>query len=87
MAAWRPTVRVVGFAEKGQAGPGLINAGLYRLDRAAFGDRRAGEAFSLEWDIMPALARNAAIAHAVLDARFTDIGVPEAYHRFRRQHG
>lgn len=77
--------RVVRFLEKGQTGSGLINAGLYRLCRAALPISRVG-AYSLETDVLPSLVqlRNAALA--VVSGAFIDIGVPADYHRFCAQY-
>ncbi|MDE2566841.1 MAG: hypothetical protein KGL50_13735, partial [Burkholderiales bacterium] len=78
--------RVRGFLEKGQQGPGLINAGLYRLSRAALPAARRG-AYSLEADVLPGLVAQGAVTGCTLPGRFTDIGVPEDYHRFCAEHG
>lgn len=78
--------RVTGFLEKGAAGPGLINAGLYRLHRRAFADHEVGSRFSLETDVAPALAAAGALRATIIDGCFTDIGVPEDYRRFRDDH-
>jgi D-glycero-alpha-D-manno-heptose 1-phosphate guanylyltransferase len=78
--ACTPEGRVTGFTEKGEGGPGLINAGLYRLDAAAFARAPAG-AFSLERDLLPKLAAAGALDGWKLDVAFVDIGVPEDYRR------
>ena len=77
---------VMRFLEKGIAGPGPINAGLYRVHRSAFGSRPTASAFSLETDVAPQLAATGALHATVVDGRFTDIGVPEEYERFCREH-
>jgi D-glycero-alpha-D-manno-heptose 1-phosphate guanylyltransferase len=79
--------RVTGFAEKGTTGPGLINAGLYRLRQDAFAGWRPGDAFSLESDLMPELIRRKVLTCAPLSAGFIDIGVPDDYFRFCRSRG
>lgn len=69
--------RVLAFEEKGVAGRGLINAGLYALERTIL-DRIAPSGFvSLETGILPALAGNGLFGFAV-DAPFLDIGTPES---------
>jgi D-glycero-alpha-D-manno-heptose 1-phosphate guanylyltransferase len=78
--------RVAGFAPRGTSGPALINAGLYRLHRSAFGARRIGEAFSFESELMPPLVAGGAVGSARLSGEFTDIGVPEDYARFCAGH-
>lgn len=78
--------RVQGFLEKGAQGPGGINAGLYRLSRAALPAQRNG-AYSLEAEILPGLVQRGAVAAVSVDGSFTDIGVPEDYFRFCAAHG
>lgn len=79
--------RVVDFLEKGAASAGAINAGIYRLARAVFGARHPGQAFSLETEVLPGLARQRRIGAAPVDGSFIDIGVPEDYSRYCREHG
>lgn len=76
---------VVGFVEKGREGPGAINAGLYRLRREALPAAGAG-AYSLETDVLPGLVVRDAVTAAAIEGHFIDIGVPEDYFRFVRQH-
>ncbi len=78
--------RVTGFLEKGQPGPGWINAGLYRLARAALPPPGRG-AYSLEAEVLPGLVAQGAVRCCELPGRFTDIGVPEDYRRFCAEHG
>jgi D-glycero-alpha-D-manno-heptose 1-phosphate guanylyltransferase len=73
--------RVVGFLEKGQVGGGLINAGLYRLCRAALPRGRAG-AYSLEADILPVLVQLRSVTLEIVSGAFIDIGIPADYARF-----
>lgn len=74
--------RVEGFVPRGEAGGGVINAGLYRLHRSIFAGRRAGDSFSLEAEVLPALAADAALRAVPLQGGFIDIGVPDDYRRF-----
>jgi D-glycero-alpha-D-manno-heptose 1-phosphate guanylyltransferase len=75
--------RVTGFLEKGTSGPGLINAGFYRLSREVFGGFAPGAVFSLETQVLPGLVRQGALTAAVLDGRFIDIGVPDDFRRLQ----
>ena len=77
--------RVDGFDEKGEAGPGWINGGIYILGTGAL-DRvkRAPAAFSLEREVLPALAQAGRLAAYRSRSRFIDIGIPEDYARARR---
>lgn len=77
--------RVTGFLDKGHQGPGVINAGLYRLCRAAL---PAGSGvLSLENDVLPGLVAQRAVQAVAVDGSFIDIGVPDDYHRFCAEHG
>ncbi len=78
--------RVVGFLEKGRSGPGHINAGLYRLCRAALPRHLTG-AYSLESDVLPTLVQRAELRAQAIDGAFIDIGVPDDYRRFCDRHG
>jgi D-glycero-alpha-D-manno-heptose 1-phosphate guanylyltransferase len=73
--------QVTGFAEKGQSGPGYINAGVYRMTRelvAAF----PGEAnFSFEARVLEPLVQCGSVAAYTRTSAFIDIGVPEDYAR------
>lgn len=75
--------RVAGFREKrSDAGPGLINAGVYALDRAVFDLAPAGARFSFENDVLQARAAEGLFAaHVARNATFIDIGVPDDYAR------
>lgn len=67
-----------GFAEKGRGGPGLINAGVYLLEKNVIG-RIPAPPSSLERDLFPALAAEGALAGSVSDGFFLDMGTPESY--------
>lgn len=77
--------RVVAFREKGQHGPGLINAGCYCLSSSALDGMPARDAFSLERDWLPGLAAAGRVAAFDDTRNFIDIGVPEDYARAQRQ--
>lgn len=67
---------VTAMHEKGSTGPGLINGGIYLINRTAFlADAPAG-AFSLERDLLPHWIPRQAVACMVADSYFIDIGVP-----------
>jgi D-glycero-alpha-D-manno-heptose 1-phosphate guanylyltransferase len=74
--------QVRGFLEKGAQGPGLINAGFYRVHRDCFARFAPGQVFSFETDVLATLARQGSLRASVTDGAFTDIGVPDDYHRF-----
>ncbi len=78
--------RVTGFIEKGHSGAGPINAGLYRLCRAALPENRSG-ACSLEKEILPSLVERGSVTLIMVGGAFMDIGVPEDYKRFCEDRG
>jgi len=76
--------RVTGFCEKGVAGPGWINAGIYLMARADVMGIAVGEPVSLERDVFPAWAAAGHLFSLRTTAGFIDIGTPETYHRLER---
>lgn len=72
---------IAGFVEKGRAGHGLVNAGVYRVERSLLAGLHAGTAFSFEQDVLArAVTRERVVGYT--DTRgFIDIGVPEDYSR------
>lgn len=73
--------RVRGFREKGQHGPGYINAGCYFLTEDALSDLPRGPSFSWETEVLVPRAKQGAIAVYAETDGFIDIGVPEDYLR------
>src|SRR5271157_5189407 len=69
---------VSGFVEKGSGGPGLINAGIYVLDRQFIGAIPCGRQVSLERDCFPQSIGKGLFTHRGGD-RFFDIGTPESF--------
>jgi D-glycero-alpha-D-manno-heptose 1-phosphate guanylyltransferase len=73
--------RITSFAEKGVAGPGLINAGCYVLATDALAKFPLNQPFSIETDyLMPEVVR-ATVDVFVTEGTFIDIGIPEDYAR------
>ena len=66
------------FAEKGQSGPGTINAGVYALSPAFLDRVAAGTGASLENDFFQTAAPGRLAALPVA-GRFVDIGTPEGF--------
>lgn len=73
--------RVLAFLEKGHVGPGLINAGLYRIHRHALDSAHLG-AYSLESKVMPTLVSKSELTAREASGPFIDIGVPDDYYLF-----
>jgi D-glycero-D-manno-heptose 1,7-bisphosphate phosphatase len=68
---------VADFVEKGAAGPGLVNGGVY-CARSAWLASLPIVASSLERDVFPVLAERGRLAGATSGGFFTDIGLPES---------
>ncbi len=73
--------RVLGFVEKGVAGPGLINAGCYVLPVNILDRFLPRQAFSLEVDFLAKVVNTQRFDLFVSNGQFIDIGVAEEYAR------
>ncbi|MEO5333373.1 MAG: nucleotidyltransferase family protein [Magnetococcus sp. YQC-5] len=69
--------RVTGFWEKGRQGPGLINGGVFLLDRHLHG--ALADCFSFETDFLQPNINQLIVTAVVCDGFFIDIGIPEDY--------
>ena len=69
---------VLSFSEKGEAGPGLINAGVYVLQRSVVAEIPEGRAVSLERETFPSLIGTRFFGEPGAFP-FMDIGTPESY--------
>ncbi len=77
--------RVVGFTEKGSAGPGLINAGCYLFPTDVLRDFQEGAQFSLEEDFLAQRVPRQRFDVFVSNGQFIDIGIPEDYARAKNE--
>lgn len=75
--------RVVGMAEKGGSGPGLVNAGLYLVRTDLPARRPLPAPFSLETEVL-ARPEGLDLRAVATEAPFLDIGTPEDYARAQR---
>lgn len=73
--------RVEGFREKGESGPGYINAGSYYLTPAAIRTLPAEPMFSFETRVLAPLTAAGRVCGFDATSGFIDIGVPEDYRR------
>lgn len=71
---------LVGFSEKGRVGPGLINAGIYRVHSTVF-DGIEEDVFSLERRVFETILKKRSVTALQTFAEFIDIGTPEDYQR------
>lgn len=77
--------QVSSFVEKGKAGSGLINAGVYFIKPDVFNAFSLSGKFELEADLLQRHCRTLMPRAFISDAFFIDIGVPDDYDR--AQHG
>jgi D-glycero-alpha-D-manno-heptose 1-phosphate guanylyltransferase len=80
--------RITAFREKDPSGgPGIINGGIYLVERKKFLAYTAGKpaAFSIEKDVFAAGIGQLKICGLVLDGYFIDIGIPEDYARAQHE--
>ena len=71
--------RVVGFLEKGNSGPGVINAGSYIFPANFLCQADLPEVFSLEQDFFPQELQRSYFRLFAASGMFIDIGVPDDY--------
>ena len=76
---------VTGFREKAACTEGLINGGIYAIDRSQLDMSLYPKKFSFEKDVLEPLAGLYLVAGQVIDGYFIDIGVPEDYARSQRE--
>ncbi|MEF7616512.1 nucleotidyltransferase family protein [Aquincola sp. MAHUQ-54] len=72
---------VVQFGEKTGVGPGLINAGIYCLERQLLEGMELPNAFSFEQDVLAAKLQLLKPVGFAVDGYFIDIGIPGDYDR------
>ena len=76
---------VTGFREKEACAEGLINGGVYAIDRTSLDMALYPRKFSFERDVLVPLADYGLVAGQVQEGYFIDIGIPEDYARAQRE--
>ncbi|MFM2376776.1 MAG: D-glycero-alpha-D-manno-heptose 1-phosphate guanylyltransferase [Bacteroidota bacterium] len=76
--------RIKAFHEKKPMGEGLINAGIYVIDRDLWGMVDVPEQFSFEKDILERHVQRLRFMGCQQEGYFIDIGIPEDYARANR---
>lgn len=76
---------VTGFREKKPCAEGLINGGVYAIDRSQLDMTLFPKTFSFERDVLEPLTDYGLVAGEVQDGYFIDIGVPDDYARAQRE--
>jgi D-glycero-alpha-D-manno-heptose 1-phosphate guanylyltransferase len=72
---------IIKFHEKMFVSDGLINGGIYLIDRNFIEWEQFPEVFSLEKDLFEKVASSSVLRCLVFDDMFIDIGIPEDYAR------
>jgi D-glycero-alpha-D-manno-heptose 1-phosphate guanylyltransferase len=73
--------RIVGFEEKRSKSNGLINTGVYLLDKNSFGKIALPDVFSFESDFLEKFYPTLKFYGLPMDVYFVDIGIPEDYRK------
>jgi D-glycero-alpha-D-manno-heptose 1-phosphate guanylyltransferase len=73
--------RIVKFKEKRKLSHGLINGGVYNINKKIFDDLRLPARFSFEKDVLEKSVNDFYLSGIVFDDYFIDIGIPEDYNR------
>ena len=76
-----PTHNIIAFKEKQHCEEGLINGGVYAIDRSRLDLSSLPERFSFEKEVLEPGAAIGEVGGVVSDAYFIDIGIPEDYER------
>jgi D-glycero-alpha-D-manno-heptose 1-phosphate guanylyltransferase len=73
------------FSDKGRQGPGLINGGIYVIDKSVFDVKDFPARFSFEHDVLETELARVRPTSIISDAYFVDIGIPADLERARRE--
>lgn len=76
---------VKGFREKALCAEGLINGGIYAIDKSQLDMALYPKQFSFEKEVLEPLSDLFLVAGRVMDGYFIDIGIPEDYERSQRE--
>jgi len=69
--------KIISFNEKKSYVPGIINGGIYLIDKQIWDNTESKKKFSFEHDLIPELCNKNRCAAYVCKGFFIDIGVPE----------
>ena len=73
--------KIISFGEKLKKGSGLINTGVYIVNREIFNGYEMPAVFSFEKDFLSRFVHDIKPTAYISDDYFIDIGVPESYKR------
>jgi D-glycero-alpha-D-manno-heptose 1-phosphate guanylyltransferase len=71
--------KILSFSEKKFCESGLINGGVYLINKDWLRSRASGNVYSFEKDILEKLVSKEDIGYFISDGYFIDIGIPEDY--------
>ena len=74
---------ITGFSEKCSSGPGIVNGGIYFMEKRCLDDLPSTHC-SLERDLFPILAVRGVLAGKLYEGFFIDIGTPETFKKADR---
>lgn len=77
--------KIMGFEEKGLHNEGLINGGVYLINRDCLNNLRLPEKFSFETDFLEIYFNKIEMYGFVQDTYFIDIGIPDDYRRAQKE--
>ncbi len=73
--------RITGFREKTYCTSGLINGGIYLINKSKLWSQHLPERFSFEKDVLEIQSRQNQVFGAIFDTYFIDIGIPEDFRK------
>jgi D-glycero-alpha-D-manno-heptose 1-phosphate guanylyltransferase len=73
--------KILKFNEKKFCSEGLINGGVYLIDREFFNTLNLPDTFSVEKEVLEKYAGSGILRCMISDKPFIDIGIPEDYKR------
>ncbi len=76
--------KLIAFKEKEATKQGLINAGVYLINRAAFNQLAFADIFSFETEFLIAYIQKWKFNGFISDGMFIDIGIPEDYEKAQK---
>jgi len=77
--------RIQGFEEKRFYEEGLINGGIYLVDKTQLLQRKLPQQFSFEKEFLEPAAQQGALSGVAFDGYFIDIGIPEDFARAQQE--
>ena len=78
-------MKIGGFEEKGPHDEGLINGGVYLINRDCLNDLGLPEKFSFETDFLETYFNEISMYGFIQDTYFIDIGIPDDYRRAQQE--